>query len=99
MDNATLQGLRQAKEELKEKILHYNDLRTRCNGLGIGTRIGTIAGTGGELEAKLSPIPNRADDSCVRIYLREMPPSEVILPSTYRGVYLGYVVIGRILVQ
>ena len=96
MDDASLQGLRQAKEELKGKI--PNDLQARFNGIGIGTRTNTIAGTGGELEAKLSPIPNVADDSCVRIYLREMPPSDVVLPSAYRGVPIGYVVTDEIYV-
>ena len=90
----TLQGLRQAKEELKGKI--PDSIQELFASIGIGTRTGTFAGTGGELESKLSAIPIIVGSSCVRIYLREAPQADVVLPSTYRGVPIGYVVIGEI---
>jgi hypothetical protein len=92
VDKNSLKYLRQAKDELRVSIPKI--VPTQFNGIGIGIREGTFAGKGGELESKLSPLYNQSD-LCIRIYLRTQPPESIKLPSTYRGIYLGYVVSGE----
>ena len=94
MKNTQLTALKQARRELSGKL--PVDLRSYLTGLGIGTKEGTTAGNAGELEVKLSEIPDAPKDFCIRVYLNRRPSENVRLPSTYRGIYLGYVVTGKI---
>lgn len=82
--------IQQEKKSLRELIA--KEFPVKVTGLSFGTLKDTFPGTGGELEEKLFLITDAGEDSCFRIYLLEKPAPEVLLPATYRGVPLGYIV-------
>jgi hypothetical protein len=82
-----------AKNELKLKI--PETLKPYFAGIGIGRKDNSISGNAGELESKLA-VFNTSGDLCIRVYFNKMPPKEIPLPSSYRGLELRYCVVGTI---
>jgi hypothetical protein len=87
IDKHNLRDLTRAKLELTQKL--PLELINTCSHIGVGLRDHAIYGNGGELEKELKPMYT-SGNLCLRVRLNKMPSPQTILPSSYRGIPIGY---------